>query len=51
VLADRFRASFDEVGAWPLPRVLAANDLIDELARAEREAADEREARRAAAAM
>jgi hypothetical protein len=25
------RASFDEVAAWPLDRVLAANDLIDEL--------------------
>lgn len=32
--------TYDQIDAWPLDRLLAAKDLIDEVARAQREAAD-----------
>lgn len=36
VISDRLRGhTYDQIDAWPLDRVLAANDLIDEIARAE----------------
>ncbi len=33
-MSTDFRVTFDEAAEWPLWRVLAANDLIEELAKA-----------------
>jgi hypothetical protein len=48
MISDLFRGhTYDQIDAWPLDRVLAAKDIIDEVARAQRQAIDraEREAR------
>jgi hypothetical protein len=39
-------ATFDEVSQWSLPRIVAANDLIDAVASAEEEARAEAERER-----
>lgn len=51
MISERLRGhTYDQIDAWPLDRVLAANDLIDEIARAEVEHTEKarREAKRKA---
>jgi hypothetical protein len=41
MISDTFRGhTYDQLDAWPLDRLLAAKDLIDEIARATAEEAE-----------